>query len=151
MIFLLPVQQLPINTLDTLAQKRDVPGLQRFLADPKGKNPFSIIKTGGGYVAGAMGWHAKLLVPKDGTERYVVFTTPIIEEDNGELLFRVTTQQKLQFVPERETMGVELDHHSFDVSFDLANHKAIVTDRIQCRWSQNPGAHFVFRVSPTFQ
>jgi hypothetical protein len=142
---------LPIDQLDAMAQARDVSGLSQFLANPATPSPFNILKTGGGYAMGSMGWHAKLLEPKDGTAKYVVFSTPILVEDAGELLFRVNANDKLEYVPERDTLGATLDSHSFDVSFDLPNHTLFATDTIQYAWTPGGLKHFVFRISPTFK
>lgn len=151
MLLLAPflVHQAPIDRLDALAQSRDVEGLNQFLPTIPSRSPFSILKTGGAYIAGAKGWHAKSLVAPDGTE-YVVFSTPLISEDAGELLFRVDPAGKLNFVPESDNLGVELDRHSFDLRFDLPGAKAIVVDNLQCHWAGPRRAHFLFRMSPTF-
>lgn len=150
MLLLAPLlQQPPIQRLDALAQSRDVDGLNEYLAAPLPRSPFSILKTGGAYIAGAKGWHAKSLQTPDGAS-YVVFSTPLISEDAGELLFRVNQAGKLEYVPESDSLGVQLDRHSFDLRFDLAGARAILTDNLQCHWTGAPKSHFVFRLSPTF-
>jgi hypothetical protein len=146
---LLLLQQPPIQQLDALAKARDVAGLTRFLASVPQRNPFSVIKTGGAYAAGQRGWSAKDLKTPDG-QSYVVFSTPLIQEDMGELLFRVTPAGRLDYVPESNSLGVQLDRHSFDVRFDLDAGKLIATDTMDCHWTASRGRHFFFRISPTF-
>jgi hypothetical protein len=142
-------QQPNIQQLDQLAKNHDAAGLAQFLAKPYARNPFSVIKTGGAYAAGGLGWTAKSLTTPDGAD-YIVFSTPIIAEDMGELLFRVDKAGKLTYVPESDNLGVDLDKHNFDISFDLPAHKLVATDQIECHWAGTPGKHFVFRISPTY-
>lgn len=146
-------QAVPIDRLDTLARARDVAGLEAYLAPPlktdDGVSPFRIVQTGGGYAAGSMGWHAKLLTPADGSAQYVVFSTPLIEEDAGELLFKVTPFGKLAFIPERDSLGMEMLSHKFDVRFVLPAHRVNVLDEFACRWRGEQGSDFIFRMSPT--
>ena len=143
------LQQPDIQQLDQLAKNRDVAGLTAYLAQVPNHNPFNVLKTGGAYAAGGRGWDAVDLSTPNG-ERYVVFTTPIIAEDMGELLFHVSSAGKLEYIPEEDSLGVTLDHHDFDVSFDLPNHKLIATDHITCHWTGAPSDHFFFRISPTY-
>lgn len=146
------LQQPDIHSIDQMAQARDVAGLTQLLASVPKRNPFSVLKTGGAFAAGQKGWTAKELVSPDGA-RFVVLSTPIIAEDMGELLFRITPEGKLDYVPETDNMGVELDRHGFDIRFDLANGKLIATDYVDCHWAMDvkrPGSHFIFRISPTF-
>jgi len=145
------LHQVPVERLDALAQHRDVNGLAQYLANPLDTGPLKILRTGGGYAAGSMGWHAKLLEPKDNTAKYIVLSTPILVEDAGELLFKVNSDNKLVYVPERESFGLRLDSHSFDVSFDLPAHKVSVTDQLHTTWTGRPQPHFMFRLSPTFR
>lgn len=142
--------QAPIDRLDALAQSRNVSGLNAFLADSVSRSPFGILRTGGGYAAGSLGWHAKALEPPDGSARYIVFTTPILAEDMGELLFQVTPAGKLKYIPERDNFGVRLDSHTFDVSFDLPAHRVSVVDTIRTARVSAGYPHFFFRLSPTF-
>jgi len=153
-MFAFLIQTPSIAQLDALAQKRDVAALTQFMENPgaktaNGRNPFDLVRTGGGYAMGQMGWHAYSLEPKDGTAKYVVFSTPILVEDAGELLFRVTPSGKLVFVPERDDFGMLLDDHNFDVSFNLLKHEISVTDKFRCYWHGSPKPHFLFRFSPT--
>jgi hypothetical protein len=143
-------QRPDLDQLDQLAKSKDVAGLTQYLAAVPNPNPFAVFKTGGAYAAGRLGWKAKGLTTPDGV-KYVVFSTPMIEEDHGELLFRVDGAGKLVFVPESDNLGVELDRHNFDIRFDLPNGKLIASDRIDCRWVDvRRRAHFVLRTSPTF-
>ncbi len=142
-------QQPSIQQLDQLARNRDVEGLTNYLANVPAHNPFSVLKTGGAYAAGQRGWTVKPLTTPDG-EKYVVFSTPLIEEDMGELLFKVDARGKLAYVPELDNAGVVLDHHNFDVRFDLPKGILIASDDIQCHWEGRSGKHFFFRISPTY-
>ena len=146
---LLSIQQPNIDTLNQLAKARDVAGLTAYLAEPPKQNPFSVLKTGGAYAAGQKGWAAIALNTPNG-DRYIVFSTPIIEEDMGELLFSVNSAGKLTYIPEWDNRGVDLDSHDFDVRFDLPNHKLIASDHIKCHWTAKPRNHFFFRISPTY-
>ncbi len=146
----------PIDHLDALARARDVTALTQYLADPGvitegGKNPFALLKTGGGYAMGQMGWHARLLEPRDGTARYVVFSTPIIVEDAGELLFRIDKGGKLVYIPEQDDLGMQLHDHNFAVWFDLPAHRVKVFDNFSCGWTGKEHPHFLFRMTPTLQ
>jgi len=141
-----------IQSLDQLAQRRDVAGLTAYLSSVPKHNPFSVLKTGGAYAAGRLGWHALPLTAQGG-EKYVVFSTPLIEEDMGELLFKVDQSGKLTYVPESDDRGVAIDKHNFDIRFDLDNAKAIITDQIACHRDKplfGLQSHFFFRISPTF-
>ena len=149
MLFLF-FQNIDTAKLEALAKARDVTALTQYLDEVPAHNPFNSFKTGGAYAAGGRGWTVKPLNTPDG-EKYIVFSTPLIEEDLGELLFKVTPGAKLHYVPEQDNMGVLLDSHDFDVRFDLPNHKLIATDDIVCHWERaSHGKHFVFRISPTY-
>ncbi len=150
--YLLFFQQPDITKLDELAKNRDAAALTSYLVTVPKHNPFNILQTGGAYAAGQRGWSAKSFTSPDGAN-FVVFSTPIIEEDMGELLFQVTPEGKLSYIRESDNMGVELDHHDFDLRFDLAGAKLIATDQVDCHWAVDmtrPPSHFVFRISPTF-
>ena len=142
-------QQPSIQQLDKLARNRDVDGLTKYLTKIPAHNPFSVLRTGGAYAAGQRGWTVKPLTTPDG-DKYVVFSTPIIVEDMGELLFKVAPNGKLEYVPEWDNAGMILDHHNFDVRFDLPKSILIASDDIQCHWEGRPGKHFFFRISPTY-
>lgn len=136
-----------VDQLNPLLKARDVPALQRFADTPKDAKIMQLVKTGGGFGGGKNGWNAKLLQVKDHT--YVVFSTQIVAEDIGELLFSATPDHKLKYVDERDSFGERITHHTFDVSFDLAEQKAKITDVIKCKRTGSCPYFFV-RLSPTF-
>ncbi|AIE84964.1 M1 family metallopeptidase [Fimbriimonas ginsengisoli] len=140
-----------ISQIDALVKQRDVAALQQLLVKQTGENPFSLLKTGGAYAAGSLGWSTKEIVSPSGRNRYVVISTPIISEDAGELLFQVAPSGKLQYIPESDALGVRLDKHSFFVRFNPAKGEAELHDHLRAHWDGKANREFFFRLSPTFK
>ena len=119
-----------LETIKHLAEARDVAGLTALLdAKPTGRSPFNILKTGGAYAVGKFGWTALALDPAGSDRHFFVLSTKLTSEDTGELLLEVTPHG-LNYIPEENALGVHVVRHSFDVRFALANHRAILRDRV---------------------
>lgn len=139
-----------LATLDSLAVKRDVQALDRYVEGPKGAiSPFRIMQTGGAYEVGRFGWHALDLATVDG-RKLVVFSTPLTSEDTGELVFE-RDGSLLRYLPEDDDLGVRVRHHAFDVRFDLSNKTATLTDEADFVKSAKAGKGFLIRMSPCYK
>jgi hypothetical protein len=137
-----------VADLDALAKARDVAALTKYLIEVPHHNPFKLLETGGAYAVGAMGWRAVPLDPPGSADHYLVLSTPTICEDAGELLFKVENG-KLRYLPERDSLGLILEHHSLDVRFDLPKGQVFVQDVLSCGATTSRPYYF-FRMSPTF-
>ena len=148
---LLTAQTPDIATLDSLAQKRDVDGLSKFLTPDSLQpfNPLQVLKTNGAYETGRFGWHALELNPPDNKASYVVFTTALTSEDVGEMLFK-REGAALKYVPEDDPMGFRILHHDFDVSFDIPTKTVKIVDKIELQELGQPTSisPAFFRMSP---
>lgn len=128
-VLLLLSQDTMISKLDALAKARDVEGLSRYLDNSPGRNPFRVLQTGGPYETGKYGWRAILL--RMESRSFVIFSTPLTSEDIGELLFEVSANSKLKYIPEDFDNGEQITSHEITASFDLANKAAKLSDKIQ--------------------
>lgn len=114
------------------------------------KNPFEFLRKGGAYETGKFGWRVLPLSGADG-KRYAVFATKITVEDLGEQLFEYGPAGIGRLVPESQTFGFRVAKHEFDVSFDLQNKIASISDRLTLERS-DPAAKAVFmRISPHYR
>jgi hypothetical protein len=148
---LLAVQSpLPIEKIDSMLKSRDFLGLSSLLDPlPKGaRNPFDVIKAGGAYQVGRFGWNATELPSVNNGPPCVVIGTQLTSEDIGQLVFE-RDGNKLKFIPESETLGVEVERHKFIVKFHPDQKKVDLFDRIDFR-APKPGRRFLFRMSPQY-
>lgn len=136
-----------IDELDQMASSRDVPAISRLVDDLPAQNPLDVLKTNGPYGVGSLGWHAKALTSPMGTG-YVVLTTPLTSEDVGEVLLR-RSGDRLQWVSESDSMGVQVLGHSLDLSFDLPNHAVHVIDQFHFR--SDGSGEFAFRMGDEYK
>lgn len=126
------VHDLPLVEWARLASAHDAEGLRRYLAHPNGPNPFVSIRTPGAYIQSLRDWAVlPLTLPGETKARFVTFTSTVIVEDLGDLVFAIGDDGKLSFIDERETQGATIDRHRFDVKFDLKAGVAHITDRLQ--------------------
>lgn len=151
---LLLFQPGPIATIDALAQKRDVKGLQGFMAQRLRENyphVLDVLTSGGAYGTGRFGWRALPLSDPQTKKQYVVFTTKLTSEDIGELLFEFSNGKLVNYLSEDDSFGVVLDHHDFDVKFDLARKEASFVDRVHFQRIAIAASSFLVRFGPNFK
>jgi hypothetical protein len=150
-LFLLLQPQGDLPALDRFVRGRNVKALTERLAPlpPGATNPFLILSSGGPYDVGNKGWRAYEAAAPAGDDRFVVFSTPLTSQDSGELLFR-RQGDKLQFVPETETMGVRIVRHDLDVIFQPAQGSVKITDRLAIRKIGATRPYFALRLSPGY-
>ncbi len=139
-----------IDQIDVLLKGRNFDALRQLLApSPKGqRDPFRILQAGGAYDVGRFGWSATEVPPLKSGEGLVVIGTKLTSEDIGELVFQ-RVGEKLKFIPEAETLGVNVDRHSFVVKFHPETKGVDITDRIRFR-SSTSNSQFLFRMSPQY-
>ena len=145
--FLLATHQQPsIETLTTLAKKKDIAGLSKYSTGDGSE--FRVLK-GGSYEVGKFGWSAApLRMP--GAGEFVVLTTPLTSEDIGELLFE-REGSKLKFIDEQEKDGLRLRHHKVHVSFNVSEKKAYLTDTVSAEVTSNSHNFHALRFSPCYR
>lgn len=138
------------ETLDPLAVKRDVEGLQRYAVKGAwtGRNPLTVIRTNGAYETGKFGWHALDGATPDG-KKYIVLSTPITSEDIGERLFETDGEKLTKYIPETEDFGWRIERHSLFVRLDVPQKKVDITDGIKIRHEGQEGP-LSFRFGPNY-
>lgn len=141
-----------VSAIDAMARRKDVEGLTRLLTPlPTGvRNPFSVLRTGGAYDVGRLGWRASELTTADGKESYVVIGTPLTSQDVGEIVLR-RSGLKLTFIPESDALGARVTHHKFDFRFDIGAKRAFLTDEASFTFTPSSPANVLFRMSPAYQ
>ena len=115
-----------IQELDHLAASRDVAGLSRYVTNLPGQNPLDVLRTNGPYAVGSLGWYAKGLKSPSGDD-LVVVGTPLTSEDVGVFLF-AREGEKLRWIPESDSMGVQVLSHQLDLTFDVPHRMVRVSD-----------------------
>lgn len=144
-------QEPSIAVLDKMAQARDVAGLTRLLVGPpRVVSPFQILRTNGAYEVGSKGWHALPLSSIDGKTQYAVFSTPLTNEDSGELLFQ-RMGKTLRYVPEDDALGVYIRHHQFEISFNIKAKQVDVEDVATFEAVGPATKTFMFRMGPPYR
>ena len=146
-----------IADLDKMAVARDVAGISKSMVGlPAGAfNPVTVVRTNGPYETGRFGWHAFELKAVAGGGEYVVLSTPLAAEDVGELLLR-RDGDSLRYVPEDDDFGVRPLRNDLDVTFDVPNKVAGITDSLNfVVKDKGTGANsaptaITFRLSPHF-
>jgi hypothetical protein len=136
--------------IDAWVKARDFTSLKAVLLPlPKGvRDPFTIIKAGGAYEVGRFGWSASELKPVGDEPGFVVIGTALTSEDIGELVFE-RSGDKLKFVPEDESLGVSVRHHSFRVRFQPDKKSVDIFDRVAFH-ATSRNHRFLFRMSPQY-
>lgn len=151
-------QALDVREIDRLAQARDVKGLEKFV---DGEAPLSVLRTNGAYEAGRFGWHAVELNALSGN-RYIVLTTPLTGEDVGELLFHVSLENRLRYIPESDPFGMKILREDLTADFDLPQSVAKFVARVDLAMLPPVGTPgiagpllprqgFILRLGPNFK
>lgn len=140
-----------LETLNKLVLAKDTAALEKLLVGPKpALNPFSVLKTGGAYGVGTLGW--KVLegkVPGTGAPMFVI-TTPLTSEDVGEIVL-VKEGEGLRYLPEEDPLGVLPVRHEFDLRIDPQTSQLSATDKLSLKKVEGAGSWFLFRMSPNYR
>ncbi|HSI72416.1 MAG TPA: hypothetical protein VK934_04505 [Fimbriimonas sp.] len=142
--------EVSLARVQDLVDNKDAAGLAALTKIPGHEmNPFNVLKTGGPYGVGRYGWKAIGLDNEVTSQRFVVLSTPLTSQDVGEIVLR-RTGSGFVYVPERDSLGIKLNRHSFDLRFLPAEKKAELTDRLTVTASAATSA-WLFRMSPSFR
>ncbi|HEY0868735.1 MAG TPA: M1 family aminopeptidase [Fimbriimonas sp.] len=138
--------------VDLLARQRNTELLSRMLAPlPSGvRNPIEVVRTNGAYQTGRFGWRALEGRTPGNEDGFIVLTTPLTSEDVGELVFR-KVDDKLEYLPETDSLGMRIVRHDFEVALDPTAREARITDRIKVRKTGANRPYFLFRMSPHYR
>ena len=144
--------QSPIAAIDALAQKRDEAGMAKY-ASPALVNAkrFRFLVQNGVYETGRSGCPALPLKDPLTAKTYVVFSTKLTSEDIGEQVFEIKGGKLGRYIPEQDKLGFEIEHHDFDINFDLAEKQVRIIDSVRFRKLSGSGSSFLVRMSPQYQ
>ena len=143
-------QPLTLAQINRWAGTHDVDALERIVDVPAGNTQLlDAIKLGGPYGGGRFGWTAAETKSPDGSESFVVLTTPLTAEDVGEYVFK-RAGGRLKLIPEDNPLGARIDHHSFDVRFDPPAGQVTIKDTVNLRVDPSPEP-IIMRLSSEFQ
>lgn len=140
-----------VAEIDKLAQARDADLLLDYASPELAKsgNPFRFLRVGGAYGGGRFGWKAVHLAEPTGGAQYVVFTTALTGEDIGAQVFRFEGGKMTTRVAETETFGASIDHHDFEIWFDLPAKSVRIVDVAKMRFTGSAKS-VQFRLSPHY-
>lgn len=121
-----------LSQLRGLAQSRSVSQLDRLLdSASKLRRPFDCLRTGGCYDSGKYGWTVDPLNDPNGGH-YVIFSTPITNEDIGVLMFR-RTSHGLSYIGEDQNWGAKIIHNDLHLRLAPADHRAFLEANVLVR------------------
>lgn len=140
------VQQPSLDTLTSLAKKKDIAALAKYSTGDGSE--FKVLN-GGAYDVGKFGWQAQDLVLQEAGS-FVVLTTPLTSQDIGELLFQ-RVGSKLKYIDEQEKDGLRLRHHKVRVTFNVDRKQASLTDEISAEVTPNDKKFHALRFSPCYR
>jgi len=149
-LFLVP--QPVVAEIDKLARAREAERMLEYCAGPlaKAASPFRFLRVGGAYGGGRFGWTASHLRDAAGGGEYVVFSTALTGEDIGAQVFRFEGGKMTTRVSELDTFGGAIDHHDFEIWFDLPAKSVRIVDVAQMRFGGSAKA-VQFRLSPHYR
>ena len=146
------LQPAPIVTLKALLKDRDIDQV-RTMASPEAlaSTDFRFPREAGAYGVGRLGWSAKILKDAANDQQYVVFATPLTSQDIGEPVFKWNGQTIGAMIPETDSRGIRIRHHSFQVAFDMPQKATQITDNVEFVSSGQTQDSFFMRLSPAYQ
>ncbi len=145
---------LMVADLDRMAQARDLAGVRTYYGPGVTKlarDPMSVLKTGGAYGTGRLGWHVVEMKTPQEDKTFAVFSTPLTMEDIGERLFEVKDDRLVKYWNELDDQGWSISHHDFHISFKLLTKEVFIHDTLTVRHEGKEPGQLFFRFSPNYR
>lgn len=149
----LSLQPSVVEEIDRLAQQRDVAGIAAYCSPEfsDARERLRFLNRAGVYGVGTKGWRAELLNTPDGTQTYVVFTTPLTSQDIGEQVFTLSSGKLTGYLDETEALGHRIRDHQLRLRFEPAEKKALIENTVLVERSADAATWGLMRLSPCYK